>query len=74
MTIEGVPEEAIPEARGDGTGSPPPELAAGLCGSFENEMNLVDLVEDVQDIIRTFTDHLASQSATPLQKQSLPVS
>lgn len=83
VTVEGVPEEAevaaqsggeegqhdIPHAEG-----PDAPLVGGICGNFQNEFNLQDTYEDVLDIYQSFTDHLASQSATPLHLRNLQIS
>ena len=63
VTIEGVPEEAEAAEMGDSMGEG--AAGGGVCGTFTNEVNLLDLVSDVQDIYRSFTANLSGFTATP---------
>jgi hypothetical protein len=80
ITIEGVPEAAERAAatREAGTKLPTPMCAedsegGGLgsdgCGTFTNEINLLDLVADVQDIYRSFYENVSGEN---LKQQRVP--
>lgn len=69
VTIEGVPEEAIPGMKQGAPDQSPREggknAAADVCATFTNEVNLLDLVDDVQAIYRSFTANLSGVELRP---------
>lgn len=69
VTIEGVPEEAIPGMKQGAPDQSQREggknAAAEVCATFTNEVNLLDLVDDVQAIYRSFTANLSGVELRP---------
>ena len=51
--------DEVDEADGADDGGPP------VCATFVNEINLLDLLEDVHEIYKSFTTNLALQTVTP---------